>query len=236
MLEAAFHSVEFPTDGSNPMNIIRLTDGQKRQMKVEHPLLDGTIPITNSRLAKAYVLGDRDTIIKGFFFAIKIIVGRFLANWPETRRFTDDMISEGLLVITEAADAALKVDPLPHNFQGIVWTQIRRAIEDMLNKNRSMFAAPNRTQWRLQEKGTEPNYNYAKQLNESIDYGLQDYSLEYVDIMDELNHLAEEDRETLQRVICNCMEQDHNIMEQDLTQEELDSIDQITKAITSCSS
>jgi hypothetical protein len=201
-------------------------------MKVEHPLLDGSAPITDKQIEEAYDGKDRDTIIKGFFFAVKVIVGRFLANWPETRRFTDDMISEGLLTITEVTDAALKVDPLPPNFQGIVWTRIRRAIEDMLNDNRSMFAPKSRTQWYLQEKGAEPVYNYAKQLEESIDLGLQDYAFEYVDIMDELSILAEEDRETLWRVICNCMEQDHNILEEDLTQEELDSIDQITKAIT----
>lgn len=214
------------------MNIIRLTDGQKRQMKVDHPLLDGATPLTDEQIAAAYKVGDRDAIITGFFFAIKVIVGRFLANWPETRRFTDDMVSEGLLVITESADAALKVDPLPSNFQGVVWTQVRRAIEDMLNDNRSVFAAPNRTQWSLQERGETPIYNYAKQLEESIDYGLQDYSLEYVDMLDELSHLAEEDRETLTQIICNCMEQNYNILEEDLTQEELDSIDQITKAIT----
>lgn len=218
------------------MNIIRLTDGQKRQMKVEHPLLDGSKPITDEQIAGAHTAGDRDTIITGFFFAIKVIVGRFLANWPETRRFTDDMVSEGLLAATKATDAGMEVDPLPSNFQGIVWTQVRRSIEDMLNDNRSVFAPPNRTQWRLCEKGAEPIYNYAKQLDESIDCGTQDYSLEYVDILDELSHLAEEDRETMRQVICNCMEQNHNILEEDLTQEELDSINQITKAITECSS
>lgn len=218
------------------MNIIRLTDGQKRQLRVDHPLLNGAGPITDEQLAKAYAIGDRDTMITGFFFAIRVIVGRFLANWPETRRFEEDMISEGLLTVTEACNTAVKVYPLPSNFQGVIWTLVRRSIEDMLNDNRSMFAPKTRTQWDIQDRGSEPVYNYAKQLEESIDIGLDDYALEYIDIMDELSHLAEEDQETLRRVICICMETDHNIMEADLTQAELDSIDKIVRAITECSS
>jgi hypothetical protein len=218
------------------MNIIRLTDGQKRQLRVDHPLLNDTGPITDEQLAEAYAAGDRDTMIEGFFFAVRVIVGRFLANWPETRRFEEDMISEGLLTITEACNTVMKTGTLPSNFQGVVWTLVRRSIEDMLNDNRSMFAAPNRTQWDMQERGTGPVYNYAKQLEEAVDIGLEDYSLEYVDILDELSHLAEEDQETLRKVICLSIEQDHNIMEADLTQAELDSIDQIVRAITECSS
>lgn len=212
------------------MNIIRLTKGQKRQMKFEHPLLDGSSPMTEERLAEDW--GNKDDIILGHLYFIKIIVGRFLANWPETRRFTDDMVSEGMLAVTEYVSEAMKNDRPPVNFQAICWTKIRTAIEIMLNNSRSMFSPSIRAQWNLLKDGQSPIYNYANRINE--DLGPEDvpYDPDFVDILDELEHLTSTDREALRLIIYRCMEQDHNILESNITQEEIDAINSITKAIT----
>lgn len=214
------------------MNIIKLTKGQKSLMKVEHPLLDGTKPMTDEELIDAWGAKDRDAMIMGHMFFIKIIVGRFLANWPETRRFEEDMISEGLLAVTQAVNDVMDNYRLESNFQSVVWTKIRVAIEKMINRDRSLFAPSNRQQWDLLRETGEPDYNYAKQLNEDLEGGLSSYDTEYIDILDELQHLAEEDRESLCTLIYNCMEHDHGILESELSQDERDAIDNITRTIT----
>ena len=214
------------------MNIIKLTKGQKRQMKVEHPLLDNTEPMTDEQVIDAWGANDDDALIMGHLFFIKIIVGRFLAHWPETRRFEEDMVSEGLAAVTETVKEAMDAYRLPDNFQATVWTKIRTGIEIMLNRDRSMVAPGRTKQWEEVKAGREPIYNYAKQLNENLDGGAEDPALEFIDILDELEHLAEEDRESLQMVVYRCMERDHNILESDLTKDEVNRITKITKAIT----
>jgi hypothetical protein len=210
------------------MNIIRLTKGQKRRLKVDHPLLDQSVPMTDNQAIDAWNGNDRDALIMGHLYLIKIMVGRFLANWPETRRFTDDMISEGILALTETLDDMLKMYRLPTNFQGILWVKVQNAIEEMLNRDRSMFAPPTTVQWEKEQ----PEYNYAKPINEQLDGGESSYDPEFVDILDELDDLAATDREALRAIILQCMEQDHGILESEITEPEMDMIERVTRAIT----
>ena len=214
------------------MNIIKLTKGQKRLMKVEHPLLDNTKLMTDEQVIDAWGANDKDGLIMGHFFFIKIIVGRFLAHWPETRRFEEDMVSEGLVAVTETVNKVMEAYRLPEDFQATVWTKIRVGIEIMLNRDRSLFAPGTTKQWEEVKAGREPIYNYAKQFNENLEGGAEDPSLEFIDILDELEHLTEEDRENFQMIVYRCMERDHNILESDLTEDEVDRITNITKAIT----
>jgi hypothetical protein len=211
------------------MNIIRLTKGQKNCSKVEHPLLDMSQPMTEEDLAEAK---DRDSIILGHLYFVKIIVGRFLANWPETRRFEEDMVSEGVLALTKYADDTWKSGSVPSDFQPTCWTKIRVAIEDMLNRDRSTSAPSRREQWREIEEGREPIYHYARTFNEKLEAGESSYDPEFIDILDELDFLSETDREALYTVIIKCMEQDHGILESEITDDEKQAIDDVTRAIT----
>lgn len=214
------------------MNIIKLSPGQTRQRKVEHPLLDGSKLMSDEQTDHAINAGDRDALVTGHLFLVKVIVGRFLANWPESQRFEEDMVSEGVLALVTMVDHILALDHKPKNTKGMIYVKIRSMIEIMLNDSKSFFAPSRSKQWTNYRDGDPIDYNYTRQLNESLEGALSDYSPEYVDIMDELQFLASEDREAMTHIIYQCMETDHGILEEELTAEEIEAIDSIIKAIS----
>lgn len=218
------------------MNIIRLSDGQKRQLKIDHPLLNGAKKMSDDDILDAmnrFVAGDdaaRDDLIMGQMYIIKVLVGRYLAHWPETRRFQDDMISEAMVAVIEVVDA-LKSDNPTDNFQGTVWNTIKSKIERMLTKCRSMFTSSHRSNHRRLEKGLEPDYNYAQSLHEDVEAGRDDDGIGWVDMLDELELLGDQDKEHFRALILRCMEQEHNLEESDLTPKEMEALNNLAKMV-----
>jgi len=218
------------------MNIIRLSAGQKRRLKVEHPLLDGAKKVSDADVLDSmtrFVEGDqsaRDELIMSQMITVKNIVGRFLANWTETRRFEEDMVSEGVMAVIQTVDALL-TDEVTDNFHGKIQTNIRTGIEVMLNDSRSMFAPHRKTNFARLAEGRDLEYNYASQLREDLDAGKMDDGVEWVDMLDELEHLGEQDKEHFRALILRCMEKDHNLEEADLSEKELAALNNLARMV-----
>jgi len=218
------------------MNIIRLSAGQKRRLKVDHPLLDGAKKVSDDDVLDAmtrFVEGDdsaRDELIMGQMIVVKNIVGRYLANWTETLRFEEDMVSEAMVAVIETVDA-LRSDETEDNFHGRVRMNIRTRIEVMLNDSRSMFAPHRKTNFQRLSDGKELEYNYATQLREDLDAGKMDDGVEWVDMLDELEHLGEQDQEHFRALILRCMEKEHNLEEADLSDDELAALNNLARMV-----
>jgi len=219
------------------MKIIRLSEGQTRCARVSHPILDNVKKMSDEEFEaakEAFLFAKdsqaRDDIILGHLHYVRTIVGRFLANWSETQRFEEDMISEGFCAVTAATDA-LKIDTSPTDFHTTVWQRTRDEIEKMLNEARATFGAPRTTNYRKIDEGKDVEYHYAQNLREELDAGVSDEQPEWIDMLDELESLSKEDRESFRAVILRCMENEHNLEEADLTDEELEKINNLAKIL-----
>jgi len=223
------------------MKIIRLSDIQKKCVKVDHPLLNGCKSISNEDFdaaRKKMLYGGteeirqegKDKIVLGYSHFVSILVGRFLANWPETQRFEEDMVSEGFVATLKVVNR-LKIDTEISSFQGALWWAIRSEIEKMLNDSRAMFSASRSTNYRLADSGCEVEYNYAQNIREDLDMGRIDDELDWVDMLDDLESLSRQDRESFRSVILMCMSNDHGLEEEDLTEEEIQAINNVSKIL-----
>jgi len=127
-----------------------------------HPLLDGCIKFTEDELNKLaeYVLtgGDPDELILALRYRLSILVGRYLANWPVSRPFVDDMVSEGFTSITKLCrnipEDLFAEQSLPFIMQSVC----TRDIERMLNAMRALSAPSSDTQFRRIKKNEDPVY------------------------------------------------------------------------------
>ncbi len=222
------------------MKIIRLGNTQKKCIRVDHPLLNGSelmdeedfllsrdLFLQSEGGAKA---GARERIIMGHISPIGTIVGRFLAGWSETTRFEEDMVSEGLAAVVMCVDN-LKIGTTHHKFRSAVWSKIVNNIETMLNDSRSMFSASQSTNYRRVENGEEPEYNYTQEIREELDAGVMDDQMEFIDMLDELESLGKEDRESFRAIILRCMETEQGLNEEDLTDEEIEQINNLAKML-----
>lgn len=223
------------------MKIIRLTDGQKKCARVRHPLLNDAVKISSDEFHEAREQmfngrteeirkAGRDKIVLGHLHYVRMLVGRFLANWTETQRFEDDMVSEGLLAVTKTVDN-LKADTNIDNFQGSVWWAIRDHIERMLNDCRSMFSPCRSKNYEMVDEGKDAEYNYAQNLREELDAGTEDDQLDWVDMLDDLGSFSLQDKESFRAVMLMCMERDHGLEEEDLTEKELEAINNVSKIL-----
>lgn len=224
-------------DFKNNMNIIRLTDGQRRCSKINHPLLDGVEKMDASYLEEIWPACHedsnqhlRDEVIMGHLYCIKNIVGRFLAHWPESQRFEDDMVSEGILATTNVVN---NLKPkLVEDLQKKIWGHIKDDIEIMLNDNRSTFSASKRENYSLKTEGEEVEYNYAQSIQDGTEKGSFDNDPQFIDFMDELEQFSETDREHFRHLITQCMDQEHDIPESELSEKDKEAIEAATRLLS----
>jgi DNA-directed RNA polymerase specialized sigma subunit len=166
---------------------------------------------------------DRDAIILGTMWIVKDLVQRFRAHWPETKRFTDELVSEGVTSLTEFIDGLESSDDFFERVSQFIHSRMR----DFINDNRCAFSASARTNRRRQADDKPLEYHYAVSIQEQA-IGRLDSSLQYVDIMDAVEQLADCDREDMYYLITMFLEQDHGIDEASLTDEERETVERLS--------
>ena len=222
------------------MSIIHLTEGQKHCSRVEHPLLDFTEKMEEGDALDAMHRSfdenesvrkqAKDELIMGHLYCVKNIVGRFLANWTESKRFEDEMVSEGLVAVTSAVQQMTEDDTY-EDLVKLIWSRVKYYIEVMLNDLRSSFSPTRRENYNNVEEGKEAIYNYAQTLQEGIDYGGPDIGPEFIDMVDDLEVLSETDKEHFRHLITQCMDTNYDIAEANLTEKDKESIEAVIRIL-----
>jgi len=220
--------------------IISLNPSMKKRLDFDHPLMD-TIPAgkagkmggieTIARLKSYRATGsmeDRDALLMGNLWMVKDLVCRFRAHWPETLHMTDDLVSEGLVAITEFISERCEGLDTQKQFYGKAQQFIHSRLRDYINNTRSSFAASVKTNRRRQKDDKPLEYNYATEHNDELN-GVQDFDPCYVDVLDSIEALADCDREEMQEMILMFLQHDHNIAEADLSDDERAALDKLSK-------
>jgi hypothetical protein len=164
----------------------------------------------------------REELIMGLLYIVQTLVGRFLYHWPTTRRLQDEMVSAGLETVIEVVD---KHGPEDESLRTKVWVRCRDDIENMINDMRSTFAAPSRTNRRLVEDGEEPVYHFAEEFQDGLDKPSWDQSQEWVDMLDEIDHLGAQEKEQLRYLIQRHLSDREDLDEGELSAEEAAAVD-----------
>jgi hypothetical protein len=91
--------------------LVHLRSYHRRVKKFKHPLLDPAAPISEieaaSLVAQWLAHGDyesKSALVKGLMSSLRHLIGRYLGNWPCTRAYLDDMVSEGLLSLVKTVN------------------------------------------------------------------------------------------------------------------------------------
>lgn len=214
--------------------IIHLTARQKNRLPFAHPLLDNRdAELTADEmepLVARHLTGDRsatEALILGNLVLVKWLVGRYLFHWPESRRFEDDICSEGIMAVTagiQEIDGPVGAGTI----RAILVVKIKSAIEEYLNDFRSPVHASLSTNYRRVRQGRDPEYQYTETLTGNyelherahLDVGVYDDTPAYIDVLDSLEHLRAVDSEEMVDMILLAIEQQHNLLEEDLTDRE----------------
>jgi hypothetical protein len=167
----------------------------------------------------------RENLILDLRYVVKVVVGRFLFYWPVTARFTDEMVSEGFQTITKVVDTLDDAE----DFLGVIWRKVAHDIEKMLNDLRAIASPSKATNFRRTKEGLEPEYMFAKELQEEIDYDSWDDGQEWVDMIDEVEYLRAEDAEHIRYLILRHLNDKHGLDEDALTEEEKQSVDTMSR-------
>lgn len=216
------------------MNVIHLTSKQKTRMPFNHPLLDNAKDLEETEIPALlfrHFKGDSQatqSLVLGNLGLVRAIVGRFLYHWPDSRRFEDDMVSEGFTALIQVLeDLTLRKQ---HHLRPMMVMRIKLNIEVMLNDLRSHAAASLRTNFKRLKAGKAPEYIFAGQLNESTDAPAGSDSGELcVDVLDCLERLQEVDSEEMVDLVLNALEQFHRIKESDLLPQDMELLLKLTK-------
>lgn len=141
------------------MKIIRLSKSQTQWTAVNDPLFESKIVRTdeeNESLVKAYAITKstelREELILCNLHLVEHTVGRYLANWPETRRWKDDMVSVGVETLIRRVDAIDK-DTKAEYFRAKAVLHIKSYIEMHLNDSRTSVYASLATNYRRVRQG-----------------------------------------------------------------------------------
>lgn len=201
--------------------IISLSPGMRFRLSFSHDLFDLQKEHIKTRdfddeAAKYLKGGDRDDFLMRSIWLVKDVVSRFRAHFPETVKFTDDMVSEGVFALTEfitkLADAT--------SFYNRATARIHDRLRDWINNNRSICSASRSTNYRLQKEERPLEYHFVESIPiETL--GEEHYSLEFVDILDSIEALRATDKEEMVALIQMFLDQEHGIDEESLTDEEL---------------
>lgn len=239
-----------PQDPEVINSIIHLKSWQKKRFKFHHPLLDTCRPIpedTVPSLVGKVLAGDKEArqeLIMGHLILVKWLVGRYLYHWRETRRFQDDICSEGVAAVVEYVDqiTADRKD----DFRAVLVVKIKFAIEVYLNDMRTLVSASRATNFRRLKDGELPEYHYHTQLegHSASEDGAAEYSNreastyddtpEYIDLLDSLERLKEIDSEEMVDMVLLVLEQQHQLLEEDLTERERELIHRLSSIGAYC--
>lgn len=144
------------------MNYIHLKHYHTNVQRFKHPLLDGCRTVSeddlNTEAAKVLEGKSPDDLIMLLRGCVSMLVGRFLANWPVTAPYLEEMVSEG---ISEIVRLCHKIPLDKFHERGILKLATSRAqngIEDMLNSIRSVTSPGKTTQKTRMQNGDEPLY------------------------------------------------------------------------------
>lgn len=140
------------------MKIIRLSRGQVKWSAVNNPIFDFIRVRTdteNSTLVSAFAITRSEELRAELIFSnlhlVQHTVGRYLANWPETKRWKDDMVSVGVETLIKQID---KIDgAFPDRFRGKTVLHIKSQIEMHLNDIRTAVSASLSTNYRRLRDG-----------------------------------------------------------------------------------
>ena len=140
------------------MKIIRLSRGQTKWTAVNSPIFDHIRVRTdeeNAALVKAFSITRSDELREELIFSnlhlVQHTVGRYLCNWPETKRWKDDIVSVGLETLIQQID---KINgEHPERFRGKVIIHMKCKIERYINDARTQVAASLSTNYRRIKNG-----------------------------------------------------------------------------------
>jgi len=145
------------------MSLINLRHFHTNVRTFKHPLLDHCKPYRDSELDLlcAVVIGcpdEGERLVLALRSCLRHMIRRYLANFPQTEAYLDDMVSEGFLAICDLVEN-LSVDLL--NGRTILYVasqRIQSSIELMLNKVQSLSAPSRMTQFRRVKEDKDPIY------------------------------------------------------------------------------
>jgi RNA polymerase sigma factor (sigma-70 family) len=147
---------------------------------VEHPLTDGAVPYTEERLVA--IADNPEELAMALRSCLRYLVSLYLAYWPITRRWEEDMISVGMVATVEFAQ---NLTPEQRPILKYASMRIRRAIEDYVNVQRGIALPSRGTQERVD--GLEPGG--IANIEEIDEPANDDPAQKTVDLVDALEHL-----------------------------------------------
>lgn len=153
------------------MNYIHLKHYHKDVKRFDHPLLNDSEKHSQEELdemARSVINGDDpEKLILALRKCLSLLVGRYLANWPESEAYIEEMVSEGMSEIVRVCHS-IPLDKFnEHGILVIATSRAQRGIEDMLNKARSLASPGRSTQMTRIGRGEDPIYlQSARQLEE----------------------------------------------------------------------
>lgn len=213
-------------------NLIRLRPGQKRARWVSPPFpipdkvsRDEWLPLVEGMLEGSS--SDRERLILGNVYLVLNVTGRFLYYWPQTERFKDDMIGEGLLALVNTINGVATLDESEWLGHKII-VRVRDAIQQRVNRDQAIITASFQTNRTRKSQGRPLEIESARPLYPD-DKGRCDEGPVYVDIADSLDALLESDNEQLIDAVLSFLEVKHQINIEDLTPAEFNMVHKLVR-------
>lgn len=160
--------------------LVHLRSYHRKVKKFKHPLLDNVKPVTEEQAAELvenYFYDKSETnktaLVLGLLSALRHLIGRYLGNWPSTRAYLDDMISEGLLSIVKTVDNLTPEVLGDRSILHVAPMRATKAIETMLYELGSVATPARRT------------YEYASAAGQELPYSVVEGDLDSVMIGDD---------------------------------------------------
>lgn len=144
-------------------HMVKLRPDQQKVRPFQHDLLDNAskpLKIIDLLVARA-VTGDqeaRDALIVGHLSMLRHTIGRYLYHWPVTRRFKNDMVSAGLLVMTRAVRNLQPRTLIGQTLGQYLLNNICAAVEDEVARLRGICPRGPSTNRRYVQQGHDPFY------------------------------------------------------------------------------
>ena len=143
--------------------LIRLKKYHNKSNKFNHHLLNDAVSYSEEELdliAEAVIecLIPPSVLISSLRSCLRYIVGKYIANWPSTKRFQDEMVSEGFVALSEVVNN-ISVDFLKdRSILKVANQYITDRIEVFLNRNLAVTSASMWKQNKNISEGKSPIY------------------------------------------------------------------------------
>ena len=154
--------------------MIRLSPAQTRTRWFKHGYSEMAITDVSKTEMEKMVLVYRETgdpchrqqCVGASIPVIEQMVGRFLFHYPCSRKYKDDLMSEGVLMAFKLIDE-LQLDKL-NNFKAVLANSLRRRIEEYLNEMENIIHAPLSTNYSRLADGREPEGHKGRSLPDGL--------------------------------------------------------------------